>query len=318
MPGAQESAGLTPDERRRLLGMAFRMLGTVADAEDAVQEAFLRWYRLEAGERATVANVPGWFTRVTSRVCLDMLGTARARRERYVGQWLPEPVPVDLFAGTAPSSGESLTAASPLDPLDRITMDDAVSTALLVVLDAMTPAERVAFVLHDVFAVPFPEIADIVGRSAAAVRQLATSARRHVATRRATPAAREDHAAVVHAFAAACAGGDLNALMAVLDPQVELRSDGGGYVSAARNPVYGTSNVARFVLGILAKRPGLELIEQPMPGGIGYEMRYGGRVVGVTTLRVSEGKIHEVWLQMNPEKLSRWTRDESPSDLLQR
>ena len=155
-------------ERRRLVALGYRLLGTLEEAEDAVQETYLRWYRLSEDERAAIGNPQGWLTRVASRVCLDVLKSARARREQYVGPWLPEPVPSDLLAGLA----------RPVDPADRATLDDTVSTALLVVLDAMTPAERVAFVLHDVFGLPFGEIAEVVGRTPAAVRQLATSARR--------------------------------------------------------------------------------------------------------------------------------------------
>ncbi|CAM5670652.1 hypothetical protein STENM223S_03676 [Streptomyces tendae] len=165
-------------ERHRLLSLAFRMTGTLADAEDVVQETYARWYRLDPGERDDIAVPAAWLMRVASRISLDLLGSARARRETYVGQWLPEPVPADLFADTAAAPLNSSDLAA--DPLDRVTLDDAVSMALLTVLEAMTPAERVTFVLHDVFGVPFDEIADVVGRSSAATRQLATSARRHV------------------------------------------------------------------------------------------------------------------------------------------
>ena len=162
-------------ERRHLVSLCFRMLGTVADAEDAVQETYARWYRLDPTERDAVANPVAWLTRVASRVCLDALGSARARRERYVGPWLPEPVPAGALA--EPIGG---TGAPPADPLDRVTLDETVSTALLLVLESMTPAERVAFVLHDVFAVPFDEIAETVGRTPAACRQLAASGRRRI------------------------------------------------------------------------------------------------------------------------------------------
>jgi DNA-directed RNA polymerase specialized sigma24 family protein len=141
-------------ERRHLLSLAFRMLGTVTEAEDAVQETYIRWYRLTQAERDEVLVPRAWLTRVASRICLDMLGSARARRERYVGPWLPEPVPASAFA----------FAETGTDPADQVTLDESVSTALLVVLESMTPAERVAFVLHDVFAVPFPEIAQVVAR----------------------------------------------------------------------------------------------------------------------------------------------------------
>ncbi|WP_208378799.1 sigma factor [Cumulibacter soli] len=146
-------------ERRYLVSLVFRMLGTVAEAEDAAQETYIRWYRLSPEERDAIEVPRAWLTRVASRVCLNVLDSARRRRERYVGPWLPEPVPAYAFAVSA-------TAAE--DPFEHATLDESVSTALLVVLEAMTPAERVSFVLHDVFAMPFDEIAEIVGRSSAA------------------------------------------------------------------------------------------------------------------------------------------------------
>ncbi|MEX0427190.1 RNA polymerase sigma factor SigJ [Nocardioides sp. DS6] len=282
-------------ERRRLLALAYRLLGTLEEAEDAVQETYLRWYRLSAEERAAVANVQGWLTRVAGRVCLDVLKSARVRREQYVGEWLPEPVPAGLLGdGRAP------------DPADRVTLDDTVSTALLVVLDAMTPAERVAFVLHDVFTLPFPEIAEIVGRSPAAVRQLATSARRRVADHRNVAARPAEHDAVVRAFVAAAGGGDLGGLTALLDPTVTLRSDGGGVVSAARNPVVGPRNVARFLLGVLTKRPSWALAERATADGLGFVLTETGEVRAVANLRVVGGRVTDVWLVVNPGKLTGW------------
>ena len=159
----------------------------------------MRWYRLSEDQRAAIENPGAWLTRVAGRVCLDMLGSARARRERYVGEWLPEPLPAtSAFAASAAD-----------DPLERMTLDDSVSTALLVVLESLTPAERVAFVLHDVFAMPFAEVAETVGRSPDACRQLASQARRHIRERRAGAASREAHDALAQAFAVACARGDL-------------------------------------------------------------------------------------------------------------
>jgi len=276
-------------ERRHLLNLAFRMLGTFADAEDAVQETYARWYRLPESDREAISNPAAWLTRVASRVCLDALTTARARREQYVGEWLPEPVPE--------KSG---------DPLERVTLDDTVSTALLIVLDTLTPAERVAFVLHDVFAVPFTDIAEAVGRSADACRQLATSARRRIRERRPEPVARENHDAVVRAFADACRSGDLATLAAILDPDVVLRSDGGGFVSAARNPVVGASNVGRFLLGIIAKQPDLDVEESQTADGTSLTFWRDGRIGGVVTLRVAGDTVADVWIMMNPEKLSLW------------
>jgi DNA-directed RNA polymerase specialized sigma24 family protein len=232
-------------ERRHLLSLAFRMLGTVAEAEDAVQETYVRWYRLEPAERDQIQVQRAWLTRVASRICLDMLGTARARRERYLGPWLPEPVPTSAFT-------EAVT-----DPLDQVTPADSVSTALLVVLEAMTPAERVAFVLHDVFAVPFPEIAQIVGR---------------------TPAA--------------C---------------VFRR---GGRVTAARNPVRGADRVGRFLLGALRKRGGVEVLQQDTKDGLGFVLWDQGRIVGVITLEARAGRVSNVRMVLNPEKLTLWNGQE--------
>jgi RNA polymerase sigma factor (sigma-70 family) len=283
-------------ERRRLIALAYRLLGTLEEAEDAVQETYLRWYRLTEEERAAVGNPQGWLTRVGSRICLDVLKSARARREQYVGEWLPEPVPAGLLgAGAAP------------DPVDRVTLDDTVSTALLVVLDTMTPAERVAFVLHDVFALPFPEIAEIVGRSPAAVRQLATSARRRVADHRGIVAPPAEHDAVVRAFVAAAAGGDLGALTGLLDPSVTLRSDGGGVVSAARNPVVGATRVARFLLGVLTKRPTWAVAERATADGLGFTLAEGDEVRAVVNLRVAGGLVTHVWMVVNPGKLTGWS-----------
>lgn len=279
-------------ERRRLIALSFRLLGTLEEAEDAVQETYLRWYRLTEDERAEIGNPQGWLTRVASRVCLDVLKSARVRREQYVGPWLPEPLPSD-FDGA--------------DPADRVTLDDTVSTALLVVLEAMTPAERVAFVLHDVFTVPFGDIAEVVGRSPAAVRQLASSARRKVTTHRSEVAPVSQHDAVVRAFSAATLGGDLGRLMTLLDPTVVLRSDGGGIVSAARNPVSGADRVARFVLGVMAKRPTWHLGERTSADGLSLVYLEGETVFGVINLRVVAGLVTDVWMVVNPEKLAAWS-----------
>ncbi|WGL50980.1 RNA polymerase sigma factor SigJ [Nocardioides sp. BP30] len=280
-------------ERRRLIALGYRLLGTLEEAEDAVQETYLRWYRLSEAERAAVENPQGWLTRVASRICLDILKSARVRREQYVGPWLPEPVPSELLA-------------APTDPADRITLDDTVSSALLVVLEAMTPAERVAFVLHDVFELPFAEIAEVVGRTPAAVRQLATSARRKVGSQRRELAPAPEHDALVRAFGAAAAGGDLGALTALLDPAVVLRADGGGVVSAARNPVTGPDKVARFLLGVLAKRPTWRLVERRTADGLALTYAEETAVRGVLNLRVAGGRITDVWVVLNPGKLAAW------------
>ncbi|ODU06482.1 MAG: RNA polymerase subunit sigma-24 [Pseudonocardia sp. SCN 72-86] len=282
-------------ERRHLMSLAFRMLGTVAEAEDAVQETYIRWYRLTQEQRDAVEVPRAWLTRVASRVCLDVLGSARMRRETYPGPWLPEPVPTLAFRDPTAD-----------DPADRITLDDSVSSALLVVLEAMTPPERVVFVLHDVFAVPFAEIADTVGRSPAACRQLASSARRRVRNSRDTKATRATHDAAVRAFAAAARAGDLEALVAVLDPAVVLQSDGGGIVSAARQPVHGADRVARFLLGALERNPEAEVLDQETPDGLGFALWVEGRVTGVVTMDVEGDRVTDVRMVVNPEKLTFW------------
>lgn len=288
------------EERRRLTSIAFRLLGTVAEAEDAVQETYVRWYRMPDAERVAIENPPAWLTRVVGRVCLDVLTSARARRERYVGEWLPEPVPAHAFP-----TGATPTAAP--DPLDRVTLDDSVSSALLVVLESMTPAERVAFVLHDVFGFSFADVADTVGRTPAACRQLAASARRRVRASPARRVPRDEHDRVVRAFAAAAEAGDLDALVAVLDPSVVLRSDGGGHVSAARRPVEGSDRVARFLLGVREKWPRQETVPIETGDGLGFARWEDGRVIAVGTLGVVDGRVTDVRIMMNPEKLTLWS-----------
>lgn len=283
-------------ERGTLIALAYRMLGTVADAEDAVQETYVRWYRQSDADRERIENPAAWLTRVASRICLDMLGSARARRERYVGEWLPEPLP-----------GESpIAAAVPVDPLDRITLDESVSVALMVVLESLTPAERVAFVLHDVFAMPFAEIAETVGRTPQATRQLASQARRRIRERRVGAASREQHDAVARAFAAATMTGDFSALIAVLDPNVVLRSDGGGKVSAATRPVVGADRVARFLLGLPRLKP--TAITEPTltPEGLAFLVTIEGRADSVISVDVTGDRITDVYIVRNPDKLTLW------------
>ena len=285
-------------ERGMLMSLSYRMLGTVADAEDAVQETYARWYRMSSAERDAIENPAAWLTRVASRVCLDQLGSARARRERYVGEWLPEPLP----GGT----GMFATPAS-TDPLDRVTLDESVATALLIVLESLTPAERVAFVLHDVFAMPFGEIAEVVGRSPDACRKLASTARRHVRERRAGSAPREQHDAVVLAFTEAAGTGDLQALLPLLDPDVVLVSDGGGLASAARRPVLGPDHVGRYILGQLAKLGAtLTVTLHETADGLTLAFGEGDVIHSVAVLDVRDDRIARVWIMRNPEKLGLW------------
>ncbi|HEY1105170.1 RNA polymerase sigma factor SigJ [Agromyces endophyticus] len=286
-------------ERPALVGLAYRMLGTVADAEDAVQEGFARWYRMPLEERDAIERPGAWLMRVVSRVCLDQLGSARHRHERYVGEWLPEPLPTADAARFAVRSAD--------DPLDRAMLDESVSTALLVVLESLTPAERVAFVLHDVFAMSFAEIAEVVGRTPAACRQLAASARRHVRERREGVVSRERHDEVVRAFVAAAGSGRLDSLISLLDPDVVLVSDGGGFATAARRRVLGPDHVARFVAGILTQRgPALEWSLHETADGLTLAFGEEGVVDTVAVVEVRGDRVSQTWIMRNPEKLRRW------------
>ncbi|QII01139.1 RNA polymerase sigma factor SigJ [Rhodococcoides fascians A21d2] len=284
------------NERSRLIGIGYRMLGSYSDAEDAASEAMVRWYRLTDAERDAIDVPAAWLTRVVGRICLDMLGSARVRRESYVGQWLPEPV-----------SGLHSVNSTAADPADQIAQQDSVNLALLVVLESLGPAQRVAFVLHDAFAVPFDDIAAVLDRSPAACRQLATAARQHVHGRHLTSADPIEHDRVVRAFAMASGDGDLDTLVSLLAPDVTLISDGGGRVSAARNPVVGSDRVARFVRGITAKSTDLEWCIESVNGLSGIVIRRGGGVFGVVGFDTADRVVADIWIVLNPDKLRHWT-----------
>ena len=284
--------------RSRLNGIAYAIVGMSAEAEDVVSDC---WLRLAAAdEQEPVRDVEGWCVVAVSRRALDVLRSARVQRQAYVGPWLPEPV-----------LGVSAVAAAAVDgdPADRVTLDDTVSYALMVVLETLTPAERVVWVLHEVFEVPFPEVARVVGRSPAAVRQLAVRARAHVtAGRPRTDVASVEHARTVEAFLAATTGGDLAGLLALLDPGVVLTSDGGGLVSSARRPVHGADRVARFLLGIAGKaEPGDEIRRTSVNGGPGLALVRAGQLYAVGVVTVSEGRVSRVDLISSPAKLPRST-----------
>ncbi|MBB2748599.1 UNVERIFIED_ORG: RNA polymerase sigma-70 factor (ECF subfamily) [Microbispora rosea subsp. rosea] len=289
--------------RPRLLGVAYGLLGSLDEAEDVVQDAWMRLRIATAADGGEeIRDVTGWLVVTVSRLALDVLRSARHRREEYVGQWLPEPV----LTGPV-LTGPVLTGAAP-DPAERVTLDESLSMAMLVVLESLSPAERTAFVLHDVFGLTFTEVGEAVGRSPAACRQLAARARAHVASR----APRFDvdpseHRRVVHAFARACLGDDMDALVALLDPDVVFRSDGGGRVRAGRRPVFGAAKVARLLFGI--QRFGrFELVPAVVNGWPGLLRYHGDRLVAVLGLTVAEGRVTAVDMVLNPEKLARVTR----------
>src|SRR5512132_818541 len=231
-------------ERRQLLNLAYRLLGSLADAEDVVQETYVRWYAMSHPQQEAIGSPGGWLTTVTSRICLDLLGSARARRERYVGEWIPEPLPEP----TEWPSGRP--AAATADPADRITLDESINMAFLVVLESMTPAERVAFILHDVFRYPFTEVAEIVGRAPAACRQLASSARRRIGASQAPATPTAQRADIVRAFKKAWEAKDIEALIGILDPAATAIADGGGLVSAVLRPIEGGEEIARAIVDL--------------------------------------------------------------------
>jgi RNA polymerase sigma-70 factor, ECF subfamily len=281
--------------RAHLTGVAYRMLGALTDAEDAVQETYLRFARTSA---TGLRDVRAWLTTAIARICLDELGSARARRETYVGPWLPEPI-----------VGAGHPALTPLGTEDRVTLDESVSMAMLVLLESLSPAECTAFVLREVLGLPYGEIAETVGRAEAACRQLVARARTHIRQR--VPRFTLDHgqhAGAVEAFRAACSHGRVEELVRVLDPAVVLRSDGGGRVAGvARRPVAGSDHVARLLLAVAARHqvtPRTCLVN----GSTGLVFETAGGVVGVMGFTVAGNLITEIDFVVNPEKLHHSTR----------
>lgn len=267
--------------RPRLVRVAYAILGSHAEAEDVVADC---WLRLEGADaREPVRDVAAWATVAVARAALDVLRSARVRRETYVGPWLPEPVVTGLE--------------------DRVSLDDSVRYALLVALERLTPAERTAWVLHDIFEMPFDQVAGAVGRTPEAVRQLARRARQHVAA--GTPRVQVDpdtHDRVVGAFLGAAAGGDLAGLVRLLDPGAVLTSDGGGVVNAARRPVVGADKVARFMAGVARKRGEVEIVTVNGRSGVAY--RVDGRLHSVLSFTVDGELITRIDIVLAPDKLS--------------
>ncbi len=274
------------EHRPRLTRLAYQMLGSVTEAEDVVQEAYLRW---QGADHEEVRSAGAWLTTVVSRLSIDAQKSARAKREQYVGPWLPEPLLTD----------EATT------PFDRTELADSVSMALMRLLEQLTPSERAAFVLHEAFDYAYHEIADIVGKSEAACRQLVRRAKQRLADDR--PRFRpepEEQRRLVMSFAAASQTGEMEGLVELLAEDVTLWSDGGGRVVAALNPIVGAVNVARFVLGISRKQPPDATFEMREingePGFVGY---VDGRPNFTATFEIWGGMIHGIHIVVNPEKL---------------
>lgn len=277
---AEELAEAFEAERPRLLRLAYATTGSLAEAEDCVQEAWLRLRRTDQ----EIRNLRAWLTTAVGRLALDTLGSARARREQYVGTWLPEPLIEQ-------------------DPADRVTLDESVSMALLVVLEQLSPPQRTAFVLHDVFGLPFEEVADVVGRTPAAVRQLAARARRDVdAGRPRFPPTPGEQREVVGAFLTACRDGDLSALVALLDPDVVFRADGGGKVSAVQPGPRGADAVGQLLLTITQRALGVPTLVL-VNGAPGLVARDWQGHLNAVSFTVDAGRITAVDVMRNPDKL---------------
>ncbi|GCE01995.1 RNA polymerase sigma factor SigJ [Embleya hyalina] len=288
-------------ERQRLINLAYRLLGSLADAEDVVQETYARWYALSDAQRDEIEVPAAWLTKVAGRVCLTLLGSARARRETYVGEWLPEPLPepTEWITGGAAGGG--------MDPADRITLDESVSMAFLVVFESMTPAERVAFVLHDVFRYPFAEVATIVGRTPAACRQLASSARRRIRESRVEAEPSAGHAAVVRDFKAAWDAKNIGALIGLLDPNAVWVADGGGKARTILDPIVGGEQIAHAYLQLASVAPDYTLLERTVNGRPGLVVQQNGHAVTVFAFHVVGERINRIWTVRNPDKLRPWT-----------
>jgi RNA polymerase sigma-70 factor (ECF subfamily) len=285
--------------RPRLMRLAYAATGSLAEAEDCVQEAWLRLHR--AAGRDTIRDLGAWLTTTVSRLALDALDRARVRREHHAGPWLPEPL-VERLAD--PAGGAELFPGHPgADPADRVTLDESVSMALLVVLEALTPAERTAFVLHDVFGLPFEEISGVVGRPAPAVRQLASRARRHVhGDRPRFPQTRARQREVLDAFTRACTDGDLERLVTLLDPDVVWRADG-GTVRAVPALASGASRIAQLLVGY-SRRPPLQLRKALVNGAPGLVLRDADGILSVLALTFDGGRITAIDVVRDPEKLT--------------
>lgn len=277
------------DHRSLLFTVAYEMLGSAADAEDVVQETWLRWSDVD---RDTVADPRAYLVTIVTRQALNRLRSLSRRREDYVGEWLPEPL-----------------LTSP-DVADDVELAESVSIAMLTVLETLTPTERAVFVLREVFDLSYAEIASALGKSAATVRQIGHRARSHVAARR--PRVQVDRAeqqAVTERFLAAVAGGDIDALLAALAPDVVLIADGGGIVTAARKPVTGALAVARLLSGLSRFQPNAVVETGIINGGIGGRVVVDSRLDTAVEVIVENGLITRIYAIRNPEKLERFAHE---------
>ena len=276
--------------RSHLRGLAYRMLASMAEAEDVVQDAYVRWHRIGAKARGVIENPRAWLSKATTRLCLDRLKSARAQRESYVGPWLPEPV-IEPEAASDPAE-----------------LAQDLSVAFLLLLERLSPLERAAFLLHDVFEMSFAQVAEVLRRDPAACRQLANRARKHIETGRPRFAAnRQDQARIAAAFLAAAGSGNVGELAAVLAHDAVLISDGGGKAKAALNPIEGRDKIIAFLLGIRKKSPlpeGTEyrpILVNGLPGFL--IIRPEGTIEQTLSFEVQDGVVRRIYAVRNPDKL---------------
>jgi RNA polymerase sigma-70 factor (ECF subfamily) len=298
--------GALLSERRQLINVTYRLLGSLVDAEDVVQETLARWYAMSPEQQATIHSPGAWLTTVASRICLDLLGSARARRERYVGQWIPEPLPGGI-EWINERSGDPM--ADPPDPADRVTLDESINMAFLVILESMTPAERVTFILHDVFGYAFTEVADVVGRSPAACRQLTVSARRRINVAEAVTAPKAQQADLVREFKQAWETKNIPAIIDLLDPDATSTADSGGQATLAYDAIDGAARIACAFAEIVSCRPDLRVLERTVNGQPGLVAQQHGAIVTVLAFDFAGDRIKHIWAIRNPDKLGQWTTD---------
>ncbi|MEV4847230.1 RNA polymerase sigma-70 factor [Micromonospora matsumotoense] len=282
--------------RSLLFTVSYELLGSAADAEDVVQETWLRWAALGARARVEVRDPRAYLVRIVTRQALNRLRTLSRRREEYVGEWLPEPLL------TSPDVAEDVELA------------ESVSFAMLTVLETLGPVERAVFVLREVFETPYDEIAATVGRSPATVRQIAHRAREHVAARRPrVRVSRAEQETVVARFLAAVRGGDLRGLLEVLAPDVVVVSDGGGVVAAARRPIGGAHRVAALLGGLATLAGDFAVRPVWLNGGPAARFDVGGVLDTVAALVIEDGRVTRVYAVRNPQKLARLGEEASLS-----
>jgi RNA polymerase sigma-70 factor (ECF subfamily) len=276
--------------RPKLFGIAYRMLGTVADAEDVLQDAYLRF---DATKPADLRSVEAWLVTLVTRLCLDHIKSAQAQREVYVGPWLPEP----LMAGQMPEAS---------DPAEHMADLESISFAFVLLLQSLTPDERAVFLLREVFDYDYSEIAVFIGKSEEACRQLFSRAKKHITEHRprikTTPA---EHQRVLASFMQAVSTGDLAGLMQLMSEDVTLATDGGGKASAATHPLHGPDHVARFVIGLAKKASSLSFELAPVNGQLGILIRNAGKLETMAVLDIAAEHIQAVYFIRNPDKLTR-------------